>query len=33
MVIAGVLANAVFWGPALFAPQMINDTFGFDSGY
>ena len=33
VVAAGVLVNAAFWVPALFAPQMINDTFGFDSDY
>ena len=29
----GVLVNAAFWGPALVAPQMINDTFGLDPDY
>ena len=33
MVVIGVLVNAAFWGPALVAPQMINDTFGFDPNY
>ena len=33
MVAIGVLVNAAFWGPALVAPQMINDTFGFDPNY
>ena len=33
IVVIGVLVNAAFWGPALVAPQMINDTFGFDSDY
>ena len=33
MVVVGVLVNAAFWGPALIAPQMINDTLGFDPGY
>ncbi len=32
-IIIGVLVNAAFWGPALFLPQMINDTFGFDPSY
>ena len=29
----GLLVNAAFWGPALFAPQMINETFGLDPNY
>ncbi len=29
----GVLVNAAFWVPALFAPQVINDIFGFDPDY
>ena len=29
----GLLVNAAFWGPALFAPQMINATFGLDPNY
>ena len=29
----GVLVNAALWGPALVAPQMINDTFGFAPDY
>ena len=33
VVAIGVLVNAAFWGPALVAPQMINDTFGFDPDY
>ena len=33
MVAIGVLANALFWGPALVAPHLINDTFGFDPNY
>ena len=33
MVVAGILVNAAFWGPALVAPQMINETFGFDPDY
>ena len=33
MVVIGLLVNAAFWGPALVAPQMINDTFGFDPNY
>ena len=33
VVFLGVLVNAAFWVPALFAPQVINDIFGFDSDY
>ena len=33
VVAIGVLANASFWGPALVAPQLINDAFGFDPNY
>ena len=33
MVAIGLIVNAAFWGPALVAPQMINDTFGFDPNY
>ena len=33
VVFLGVLANAAFWVPALLAPQMINDIFGFDPDY
>ena len=33
MVGIGVLVNAGFWGPALFAPQTINNIFGFDPDY
>jgi hypothetical protein len=33
VVVLGVLVNAAFWGPALVAPQMINDTFGLDPDY
>ena len=33
VVVIGVLINAVFWGPALVAPQMINNVFGFDPNY
>ena len=33
MVVVGVAVNAAFWGPALVAPQMINDAFGFDPDY
>ena len=33
VVVLGVLVNATFWGPALVAPRMINDTFGFDPDY
>ena len=33
MVAIGVVANALFWGPALVAPHLINDTFGFDPDY
>ena len=33
LTVAGVLVNASFWGPALVAPQVINDTFGFDPDY
>ncbi|HEU0022761.1 MAG TPA: hypothetical protein VFR55_13985 [Dehalococcoidia bacterium] len=30
---AGILVNAVFWVPALFSPQVINNAFGFDPNY
>lgn len=33
MVVIGALVNAGFWGPALFAPQIINNIFGFDPDY
>ena len=33
VVVLGVLTNAVFIVPALFAPQVINDLFGFDPDY
>ena len=33
MVVIGVLVNAGFWGPALIAPQIINNIFGFDPDY
>ena len=33
VVVIGLLVNAAFWGPALFAPQMINATFGLDPNY
>ena len=33
MVLTGILVNAAFWGPALVAPQMINDMFGLDPNY
>lgn len=33
MVVVGVLVNAGFWGPALFAPQIINNIFEFDPDY
>ena len=33
VVVIGVLINAAFWVPALVAPQMINDVFGFDPNY
>ena len=33
VVFLGVLVNAAFWAPALLAPQVINDIFGFDPDY
>lgn len=33
VVLFGVVVNAAFWAPALVAPQIINDIFGFDSDY
>lgn len=33
LVVVGVLVNASFWVPALVAPQVINDAFGFDPDY
>lgn len=33
VVCLGVLVNAGFWVPALFAPQVINDILGVDPDY
>lgn len=33
LVWAGILVNAVFWVPALFAPQVINNVFDFDPNF
>lgn len=33
MVVVGVVVNTAFWGPALVAPQIINDVFGFVPDY
>jgi hypothetical protein len=30
LVWVGILVNATFWVPALFAPQVINNVFDFD---
>jgi hypothetical protein len=29
----GILVNATFWVPALFAPQVINNVFDFDPNF
>jgi hypothetical protein len=29
----GIVVNAVFWVPALFAPQVINNVFNFDPNF
>lgn len=29
----GIVVNAVFWVPALFMPQVINNVFGFDPNF
>jgi hypothetical protein len=33
LVWVGILVNATFWVPALFAPQVINNVFDFDPNY
>lgn len=33
LVWVGILVNATFWVPALFAPQVINNVFDFDPNF